>query len=503
MNGNRAERNEEQQQIDVKRLLGRYWSKKGLIVLASVLCAVAVFLGTWFLITPQYQSSAMFYVNNYAKVSDSAGTITSSDITASKDLVESYIVILTTQSSLEEIIAYAGVNLTAEDLEDMLQASAVNSTEIFKVVVTSPDPAEALKIAQAITMVLPQRITSILDGTSAKVVDDPRLPTKPSSPSYALNTVIGFLMGFVLSIAALTVMELLDVTVHSEEDITSKFTLPILSSVPDIDAPSKGGYYSKSGAKSGSKTPKISKANSQVGAAVPFAVSEAYKLLRTKVQFSFADDNDCHVIGVSSAMAGEGKSTTAVNLAYSLAQLNNRVLLIDSDLRRPTVYQKLPVEKMPGLTNFLTRQIQLQEIIQSCTLDDVTFHVVSSGRVPPNPLELLSSERMMRAMTALRQSFDYIILDLPPVGEVSDALVAAKMTDGMLLVVRQNYCNRRLLEDTVRQFEFVDANLIGIQVTCATEGGAGFYKKYYKKYYRQYGGSYSAAARKVRSQDES
>ena len=172
MNENRHERNE-RMEMDAARLLGVLWQKKLLIAVVAMLLALVTFAGTWFLIAPKYQSTAMFYVNNYSKLGESAGSITSSDITASKNLVDSYIVILNTRSSLEDVISTAGVSLTCEELEEMLDASAVNSTEIFQVVVTSTDRDEALKIAEAITVVLPQRISSILEGTSANVVDVP------------------------------------------------------------------------------------------------------------------------------------------------------------------------------------------------------------------------------------------------------------------------------------------------------------------------------------------
>ena len=128
---------------------------------------------------------------------------------------------------------------------------------------------------------------------------------------------------------------------------------------------------------------------------------------------------------------------------------------------------------------------------------DSGFHVISSGRNPPNPIELISSAKMEKALEALRQSYDYIILDLPPVGEVSDAMVAAKLVDGILLVVRQDYCNTVALNSAVNQFEFIESRILGIVMNCVGERG-GKYRKYYKykKYYAQYQGSYAAEARK-------
>ena len=233
-----------------------------------------------------------------------------------------------------------------------------------------------------------------------------------------------------------------------------------------------------------------------VGGGISFAAAEAYKLLRTKLQFSFADENDCHVIGVSSSLAGEGKTTSAINIAYTLSLLNYRVLLIECDLRRPTLSIKAPVEKVPGLSNYLARQMALEEIVQNCALDNTcSFHAITSGRVPPNPIELLSSNRMFKALEKLRQSYDYIIMDLPPVGEVSDSLVASKLVDGMLVVVRQNYCDRIILENTIRQFEFLNTRILGIVTTCAGGVGTRGGRKYYRRYYSKYQGSYAARVR--------
>jgi capsular exopolysaccharide synthesis family protein len=225
-----------------------------------------------------------------------------------------------------------------------------------------------------------------------------------------------------------------------------------------------------------------------MGPNISFAASEAYKLLRTKIQFSFADDNDCRVIGLSGALSGEGKSLTAVNLAYTLSELNKKVILIDCDMRRPTLAKKLKIRKKPGLSSYLTGQSHLQDLVQDCNLrgNEKAFHVITAGQNPPNPVELLSSARMKSVLERLRTEYDYVILDLPPVGEVTDAMAVANETDGMLLVVRQNYCDRVVLTDAVRQFQFIHAKIIGIVFNCISEHSGSYGKSYYKRYYRRY-----------------
>ena len=500
MNDKEIQHNEELE-IDLQRLIGALLNKSVLIGIVAIICAVVTFLGTYFFISPRYQSAAMFYVNNNSlSLGEASLSISSADISASRGLVKSYIVILNTRETLNDVIDYSGVDLTYSKLKNMITAESVDSTEIFRVVVTSRDPQEAEKIANAVAYILPKRISSIIEGTSAKIVDHAVVASKPSSPSYTKNTLAGFAIGLVLSAAWVVLQALMDITIRTEDDITQNCKNPVLASVPDMEVHSKGGSYYGYGKKSvyDKTTGKSGKQVELVGGNISFAAAEAYKLLRTKLQFSFADESDCRVIGISSAMTGEGKSLSAANLAYSVSQLGKRVLLVDCDMRRPTLADKLPIQKSPGLSDFLSGQVQADRLLQLCGIknDERAFHAISSGRTPPNPMELLSSRRMELMIEHLRQNYDYIILDLPPVGEVGDALAVAKLTDGMLIVVRQNYCDRIALNSAIRQFEFVDAKVLGIIFNATTESAGKYGRRYYRRYYKQYENRSQTTARK-------
>ncbi len=502
-------------EIDLKRLWKALLRKLWIICLSAIAGGAAALVWTLYMITPLYQSSAMFYVNNSdISVGDTSLSISSSDITASKNLVKTYAVILNSRACLNDVIDYANLSYSYGQLRGMISASAVNETEVFQVIVTNPDPQEAKKIANAIAYILPNRISEIVEGTSAKIVDYAVSASSPSSPNYTRNTFLGFMAGFAIAFGIIILRAIYDVTIRTEEDIEQCCDHPILAAVPDMLAQSKGGYYGYGkrrkkgyysyygyGASSHSKKKKATAANiadekNLIGNNISFAASEAYKLLRTKLQFSFVDEIKCPVIGVSSAMAGEGKSLSSVNLAYSLAQLNKKVLLIDCDMRRPSLCTKLPIQKTPGLSDYLTGHSDMDSVIQACKVDEQEgFAVIASGRNPPNPIELLSSSKMSKAINRLRDDYDYIILDLPPVGEVSDAMVAAKVADGILLVVRQDYCSTVALNAAVNQFEFIESRILGVVMNCVGEHGAGYRygygKKYYKKYYSKYRYAYA------------
>lgn len=488
---NEQEKKDELIEIDFKRLWNAVVRRAWLVGLVAIICAILTFLGTFFFVTPLYESSAVFYVNNNAlSVGDTSLSLTTGDISAAKSLVDSYIVILKTRTTLNNVIDYAGVDRSYSELKGMISAASVSDTEIFEIVVSSEDPKEAEQIANAIAYILPKRISSIIEGTSAKIVDTAVVASKPSSPNYTRNTMLGFLLGLFVTVAVIVLREAFDVSIRNEEDIQQCCNHPVLASVPDMGLPSKGGYYGYGERRKNADkrpTPVL------VGKGINFAASEAYKLLRTKIQYSFAGDITCRVIGVSSALTGEGKSLTAINLAYTLSQMSSRVLLIDCDLRRPSLPEKLPIKKKPGLSGFLAGQAQEQAMFQFCGIagDEQAFHVIAAGQIPPNPIELLGSDRMSAMLKQLREMYDYIILDLPPVGEVSDALTVVKETDGVLLVVRENYCNRAALSDTIRQFEFVGSKILGIAYNCAEDHTTSYGTKYYKKYY-----SYGSARRR-------
>jgi len=218
-----------------------------------------------------------------------------------------------------------------------------------------------------------------------------------------------------------------------------------------------------------------------------FTATEQYKLLRTNLEFTLPEDQKCPIIGVTSSMRGEGKSTTAVNLSYVLAEKGSRVLLIDGDLRIPSVAKKMEIEKSPGLTDILMgKGVQIEEF-QSKLQDN--WYILPSGEIPPNPSELLGSSRMEAVLNDLRERFEYIVIDLPPVNLVSDALSIANFITGMVVVIREEYTEKKELEHCYRQLKLSNVKVLGCVMNEAKTGGGSYskYRKYkYYKYYRYY-----------------
>ena len=215
-----------------------------------------------------------------------------------------------------------------------------------------------------------------------------------------------------------------------------------------------------------------------------FTAIEQYKILRTNLDFTLPEDVKCPIIGVTSSMRGEGKSTTAVNLSYVLAEKGSPVLLIDGDLRIPSIAKKMRIDSSPGLTDLLMGHGAHMPDFRSALLDN--WFILPSGDIPPNPSELLGSRRMEYILNSLRESFEYIIIDLPPVNIVSDALSIASLITGMVVVVREDYTEKKELERCFRQLQLSNVNVLGCILNESKNDG-GSYKKYRKhKYYKYY-----------------
>lgn len=215
------------------------------------------------------------------------------------------------------------------------------------------------------------------------------------------------------------------------------------------------------------------------GDRLDFNSAEEFKKLRTNVLFSIPGDKKCTVIGLTSSMPSEGKTSTAINLAYTFAEAGKKTLLVECDLRLPTMAKKIGLPRTKGLSDILISDSnKISSIIQS-TLSD-NLHILTSGSIPPNPTELLGSERMVSVMDALKEGYDYIFLDLPPITVVADAVVVSKVLDGIVFVAREDYVSKKAFADSIRQLRFANAKILGIVTVCSKESNKGKYYKYKK-----------------------
>ena len=229
-------------EIDVFKLLGAFLKHIWIIVIVAVLCAAIAFAYAYFFITPTYQSSTMMYVNN-GSLSVGKTSFSISDLNASKNLVETYIVILKSRTTLEAVAERAELDMSYRTLYRKVSASAVNDTEVLRVTVTDTDPERATLIANAIGEVLPERVEAIIGGSTVEVVDSAVVPFGKAAPSLTKYTLVGFVIGLLASMAVIVIIELLDDQVRDESFLTQNFHLPVLASIPDLNANVSGKAY--------------------------------------------------------------------------------------------------------------------------------------------------------------------------------------------------------------------------------------------------------------------
>lgn len=233
----------------------------------------------------------------------------------------------------------------------------------------------------------------------------------------------------------------------------------------------------------------------------PFIIQEAYRTARTNIIFSLADSSEkCKVLCITSANAGEGKTTTALNLAITFAQTGSRVLLIDADLRKPRIHQYLGVVKSDGLTTVLSKQKEFEDVVYHNLRPGLDC--MTSGSIPPNPAELLGSESMEKLLDKLKIQYDYILIDTPPVTVVTDAVALSGYVSGIMLVVREGFTNYESIDQALSLLNIAKAKLIGffindIDAMSMNYGSyrSGYGKGYKSKYDNGYGYGYSYSDR--------
>lgn len=238
--------NNDEMEIDLLELLGALWKKAWAIVLATVIFAAAALAGTAFFVTPLYQAQALMYVNSSLSVGGKV-SISMSELNAAQSLIDTYSVILKTRTTLNDVIAQTGVSYTYEELKEMITAESVNGTEIFAITVTSSSPQEAELLANSMAEVLPDKISSIVEGSSVRIVDYAVTPAKKASPSLKKNTLIGAVLGFVVMCGVVVVQFLMDDKIHDSDYLTKTYDIPVLAVIPDLlTDKNENEYYRRS-----------------------------------------------------------------------------------------------------------------------------------------------------------------------------------------------------------------------------------------------------------------
>src|SRR3954463_297259 len=358
--------------------------------------------------------------------------------------VKSYTQVATSAQVLDPVIQQLKLPTTNGELAGRVTATNPLDTVLIEISVQDTNPQRAADVANAIGKQLSrvvQEIESPQSGAPAPVklttTQPASVPTVPVAPRKSLNLALGLLVGVALGAGGALLREQLNTTVKTPDDIESLTGSVPLGLVP-FDP--------------------MAKSQPLVTADQADSRAEAFRMLRTNLRFADVD-NPPRTIVVTSSMPNEGKSTSACNIALTLALTGSKVVLVEADLRKPRVCEYLGLDSGAGLTNVLAGQNGLDEVLVPWRRQTLT--VLPSGPVPPNPSELLGSQHMGNLLKALAAGFDYVIVDTPPLLPVTDAAVLATLTDGALLIARHGKSSRDDVERAAHSLEAVNARLLG------------------------------------------
>lgn len=523
--------------MELQRFALILWHRVSWILLGIVLAAGGAYLVST-LSYPVYAASVTILVNQASsdQVTDYTALLTS------ERLARTYAELLTKRPVLEEAIATFKVSVSSEDMARKITVRFVRDTQLIQLQVEDEDPALAAKLANAIPDIfrrqndllqasrytstreslleeldslnrqlqltqvelnaigtprtaaqqtraarlqseltqLRESYTSLLRSyenirlaeaqstNNILVVEPAKVPDTPIRPLILQNTLLAAVIGLLVAVGLVFLREYVDDTIRTPEQVSEVIGLPVVGTIARINA------------------------NSARDTLAPFAareprspVTEAYRALRTSIQFA-GIDQPIRTLLVTSPSPGEGKTTTAVNLAVVMAQAGLRVLLIDCDLRRPAIHKMFERSNQVGLTDAMLQESSRWSGVPHPTSVN-SLMILTSGSLPPNPSELLGSERMARFLNSFRSSFDVLILDGPPLLAVTDASILSRLTDGVLIVVETGKTRLGAASHAKEQLSQTGARLLGVIMNKIVTNQSGYYYYRYYPYYDTYG----------------
>lgn len=412
------------------------------------------------IVKPTYTSSTKLFV-----AIQGSGSISElqQGNTFSQARVQSYVETVSTPAVLQPAIDTLGLQVSPAELSQRIQASSDLNTVIISIRAIDTSPVQAAAIAQAVGNSLIAVINDIESPTQGgpspvklSVVTPASAPSAPSAPNAALYLAVGAIGGLLCGVGLAFLRSTLDTKVRGEADLRRITDVPVLGGIAyDGDA---------------SRKPLLTQTLPQSPRA------ESFRQIRTNLQFAHVSHESKAVL-VTSSLPGEGKTTTATNLAIALAQSGKTVALVDADLRRPRVDDYLGLERNAGLTTALIGAAELDDLMQPW--GENNLYVLTSGRIPPNPSELLGSEAMKNLILQLEQSFDAVIIDAPPLLPVTDSAVLAQRVGGVVMVVGSSKVKQADLERSLESLRMVQADLLGLVMNLLPAKGADAYSYSY------------------------
>ncbi|HEX5369576.1 MAG TPA: polysaccharide biosynthesis tyrosine autokinase [Dehalococcoidia bacterium] len=401
-------------------------------------------------LTPIYRTSSTLLINQ----TQNPGVIQYNDVLASERLTNTYAELVTREVVLDEVIKRLDLKVSEPQLANRITVSTISNTQLLRVTVEDANPSLAAQIANTTAQAfIDDNTTALGRPGTVSVAEQARAPGSPAKPNVKLNTILAAFLGLLVVGGISVALEYLDDTVKGGEETEEHFGLPTLGVVRRIKNLMETG-----------------------GPAAHNDASEAYIQLRTNVHFA-AVGASLRKLVVTGAGPGEGKSTTAAGLAVALAQAGERVVLVDTDLRRPSLHRLFGVRNSFGLTGLiLSNTTDPKPALLDTGVKNL--QLLPSGPQPPNPADLLVSANMTRIVQKLSETATYVVFDTPPVLSVADATILAGNSDGTILVTEAGKTRRGAVKRALTDLEHTRAHMLGIVVNKVRSNESGYYYGY-------------------------
>lgn len=459
---------ENESSIEIMILIRCVLEKWKTVVACGLICALLGVIFAAVTYVPQYTSTISYVINVKTASNDD---IRSDIFVVAEYLANTYSYAIKSHDFIQRVKAEAGVE---EDIKRYISSSLVESSNIMKVVVRSSDAEKTYKIASAISLYFPEKAKETVHTGGLSELESPLPPVKPDADSNLFKMgALGLILGVALAAAVIVLLHLLKRTIMTPQALTDKLDISLIGSVPHVN-------INKNKGKKNAHEPMLV-TNKKTG----FVFSETYKSMRTKIE-RFSKKNNCKAILVTSAMENEGKTTVAANIAISLAQNGNKVVMVDCDLRKPavaTVVDSKDLIKVPAI-DVITGKASVESAIVN--VKRYNIDIIGGLKAVGNSSEVLSTQGLKKVIDTLREQYDYIIVDTPPSQLFTDAAIISEYTDAGILVVRQNSANIDDVIGVVNDISQSNAEIIGFVFNNVSDTSilpGGYSKKYNYSYY--------------------
>lgn len=451
-------------EIELRELLGILFDGKYIIILITLISALTGGVMSYYFITPVYQSRADLLISQ-TSTENALSNLSLGEIESNLKLIESYQFIVKSRRVMEKTAESLGVEYKPKELLEKIKVETNGNSQILSVIVEDSDAGKAAEIANTVSKVFQSEIKSILKLENIHLLSlaTAEESPEPIRPRPLLNSMIALVVGLVLSIGIVFLKKYSRTNIGSKQDVTDHLSLPTLGEVPLFNGRSilkNSLQYSE----------RYYKMVTHIEKNV--SIAEFYRSIRTNIQFQ-NNAKGFQTILFTSSNPGEGKSITTGNLAILMSMDHKKTVFVDVDLRKPNGHQMFGFPNRQGVTSYLAGNEGVETIIRKTNVPNLSF--IPAGAIPPNPSELLSSEKMQQLLLELGSRFDYIFLDCPPM-IVSDAAILAMKADGCIFVINAQKNSRQEVKQRIENLQQVNSNLLGVILNkTKTKVGAAYY----------------------------